>query len=87
MISSERDLRWISPREKPKEMDDLVKLHRFKLNYFLIVFFNLNPIRSFFLGLKVDTLWKEHMRDPDGSVMFNKDIISHFVLRLVYCRS
>ncbi|KAF2597770.1 hypothetical protein F2Q68_00008468 [Brassica cretica] len=35
----------------------------------------------------VDTLWKEHMRDPDASVMFNKDIISHFVLRLVYCRS
>ncbi|KAF8100031.1 hypothetical protein N665_0232s0006 [Sinapis alba] len=35
----------------------------------------------------VDTLWKEHMRDPDVSVMFNKDIISHFVLRLVYCRS
>ncbi|XP_018468046.1 probable DNA primase large subunit isoform X2 [Raphanus sativus] len=27
------------------------------------------------------------MRDPDGSVMLNKDIISHFVLRLVYCRS
>ncbi|KAG2312704.1 hypothetical protein Bca52824_024261 [Brassica carinata] len=35
----------------------------------------------------VDTLWKEHMRDPDASVMSNKDIISHFVLRLVYCRS
>ncbi|KAF8048562.1 hypothetical protein N665_2476s0003 [Sinapis alba] len=32
----------------------------------------------------VDTLWKEHMRHSE---MFNKDIISHFVLRLVYCRS
>ncbi|CAH8383086.1 unnamed protein product [Eruca vesicaria subsp. sativa] len=35
----------------------------------------------------VDTLWRDHMRDPDASVMLNKDIISHFVLRLVYCRS
>ncbi|XP_010511656.1 PREDICTED: probable DNA primase large subunit isoform X1 [Camelina sativa] len=35
----------------------------------------------------VDTLWKEHMRLPDVSEMINKDIISHFVLRLVYCRS
>ncbi|ESQ28579.1 hypothetical protein EUTSA_v10018528mg [Eutrema salsugineum] len=35
----------------------------------------------------VDSLWKEHMRHSDVSEMFNKDIISHFVLRLVYCRS
>ncbi|KAJ0256166.1 DNA primase large subunit [Hirschfeldia incana] len=35
----------------------------------------------------VDALWKEHMRHSDASEMYNKDIISHFVLRLVYCRS
>ncbi|KFK41135.1 hypothetical protein AALP_AA2G090500 [Arabis alpina] len=35
----------------------------------------------------VDSLWKEHMRHSDVSEMLNKDIISHFVLRLVYCRS
>ncbi|CAA7014979.1 unnamed protein product [Microthlaspi erraticum] len=35
----------------------------------------------------VSTLWKEHMRHSDVSEMLNKDIISHFVLRLVYCRS
>ncbi|CAH2065867.1 unnamed protein product [Thlaspi arvense] len=35
----------------------------------------------------VDNSWKEHMTVPDVSEMFNKDIISHFVLRLVYCRS
>ncbi|VVA94361.1 unnamed protein product [Arabis nemorensis] len=35
----------------------------------------------------VDRLWKEHMRHSDVLEMMNKDIISHFVLRLVYCRS
>lgn len=35
----------------------------------------------------VETLWKEHMRLSNVSEMINKDIISHFVLRLVYCRS
>ncbi|CAG7903843.1 unnamed protein product [Brassica rapa] len=35
----------------------------------------------------VDALWKEHMRHSDASEMLNKDIISHFVIRLVYCRS
>ncbi|CAN8243766.1 unnamed protein product [Cochlearia groenlandica] len=35
----------------------------------------------------VDNLWKEHMRHSDAYEMVNKDIISHFVLRLVYCRS
>lgn len=33
----------------------------------------------------VDALWKEHMRHSE--MLNNKDIISHFVLRLVYCRS
>ncbi|KAL1207595.1 putative DNA primase large subunit [Cardamine amara subsp. amara] len=35
----------------------------------------------------VGDLWKENMRLSDVSEMINKDIISHFVLRLVYCRS
>ncbi|KAJ0487931.1 putative DNA primase large subunit, eukaryotic/archaeal [Helianthus annuus] len=35
----------------------------------------------------VTDLWKAHMRHPQASEVNNKDIISHFVLRLVYCRS
>ncbi|KAK6930791.1 hypothetical protein RJ641_002584, partial [Dillenia turbinata] len=32
-------------------------------------------------------LWSANMRHPDPSEVINKDIISHFVLRLVYCRT
>ncbi|GLT86719.1 hypothetical protein SLE2022_048400 [Rubroshorea leprosula] len=32
-------------------------------------------------------LWKANMRHPLASEIVNKDIISHFVLRLVYCRT
>ncbi|XP_059446968.1 probable DNA primase large subunit isoform X2 [Corylus avellana] len=32
-------------------------------------------------------LWKANMRHPEASEVVNKDIISHFVLRLVYCRT
>ncbi|CAD6270492.1 unnamed protein product [Miscanthus lutarioriparius] len=32
-------------------------------------------------------LWKTHMRHQDPAETLNKDIISHFVLRLVYCRT
>ncbi|KAJ8439129.1 hypothetical protein Cgig2_027055 [Carnegiea gigantea] len=35
----------------------------------------------------VNELWKAHMRHPQASEAINKDIISHFVLRLVYCRT
>ncbi|KAM7261102.1 hypothetical protein ACFE04_026577 [Oxalis oulophora] len=35
----------------------------------------------------VSKLWKENMRTLQPSDSFNKDIISHFVLRLVYCRT
>ncbi|KAL2903866.1 putative DNA primase large subunit, partial [Bienertia sinuspersici] len=35
----------------------------------------------------VDDLWRLHMRHPQASEVINKDIISHFVLRLVYCRT
>ncbi|KAJ0817291.1 putative DNA primase large subunit, eukaryotic/archaeal [Helianthus annuus] len=35
----------------------------------------------------VADLSKAHMRHPQASEVNNKDIISHFVLRLVYCRS
>ncbi|KAL2510360.1 putative DNA primase large subunit [Forsythia ovata] len=34
----------------------------------------------------VGDLWKVNMMHPDASEVVNKDIISHFVLRLVYCR-
>ncbi|KAL2484423.1 putative DNA primase large subunit [Abeliophyllum distichum] len=34
----------------------------------------------------VKDLWKVNMMHPDASEVVNKDIISHFVLRLVYCR-
>ncbi|CAI9761698.1 unnamed protein product [Fraxinus pennsylvanica] len=34
----------------------------------------------------VDDLWKANMMHPKASEVVNKDIISHFVLRLVYCR-
>ncbi|RXH71610.1 hypothetical protein DVH24_025111 [Malus domestica] len=32
-------------------------------------------------------LWKTNMRHPQASEVVNKDIISHFVLQLVYCRT
>ncbi|KAJ0568404.1 hypothetical protein HanPI659440_Chr06g0249651 [Helianthus annuus] len=35
----------------------------------------------------VTDLLKAHMRHPHASEVNNKDIIFHFVLRLVYCRS
>lgn len=35
----------------------------------------------------VSGLWKENMRHPQASEVINKDIVSHFVLRLVYCRT
>nr|CAB3457853.1 unnamed protein product [Digitaria exilis] len=35
----------------------------------------------------VSELWKTHMRHQDPAETLNKDIISHFVLRLVYCRT
>ncbi|KAG6499588.1 hypothetical protein ZIOFF_039378 [Zingiber officinale] len=34
----------------------------------------------------VTELWRAHMRHQDPSEVMNKDIISHFVLRLAYCR-
>ncbi|XP_062110777.1 probable DNA primase large subunit [Humulus lupulus] len=34
-----------------------------------------------------DELWRANMRHPQPSENMNKDIISHFVLRLVYCRT
>ncbi|KAL8152170.1 hypothetical protein V2J09_009930 [Rumex salicifolius] len=35
----------------------------------------------------VEDLWKAHMRRPHLSESIEKDVISHFVLRLVYCRT
>lgn len=35
----------------------------------------------------VNDLWKKHMRHHNASETLNKDVISHFVLRLVYCRT
>ncbi|XP_021899643.1 probable DNA primase large subunit [Carica papaya] len=35
----------------------------------------------------VSEMWKANMRHPQASEVVNKDIISHFVLRLVYCRT
>ncbi|CAD5179592.1 unnamed protein product [Musa acuminata subsp. malaccensis] len=35
----------------------------------------------------VSELWRAHMRLQDPSEEMNKDIVSHFVLRLVYCRT
>ncbi|KAK8960153.1 putative DNA primase large subunit [Platanthera guangdongensis] len=35
----------------------------------------------------VNELWKTSMRHPDATQLINKDLISHFVLRLVYCRT
>ncbi|KAF5939953.1 hypothetical protein HYC85_021120 [Camellia sinensis] len=35
----------------------------------------------------VRDLWKTIMSHPQASEVMNKDIISHFVLRLVYCRT
>ncbi|GAV86353.1 DNA_primase_lrg domain-containing protein [Cephalotus follicularis] len=35
----------------------------------------------------VGDLWKANMRHTDATEVVNKDIISHFVLRLVYCRT
>ncbi|XP_019704573.1 probable DNA primase large subunit [Elaeis guineensis] len=35
----------------------------------------------------VSELWRANMRHQDASEVTNKDMISHFVLRLVYCRT
>ncbi|KAF6148440.1 hypothetical protein GIB67_038795 [Kingdonia uniflora] len=35
----------------------------------------------------IHDLWETNMRHPITSEAYNKDIISHFVLRLVYCRT
>ncbi|KAE8730121.1 putative DNA primase large subunit [Hibiscus syriacus] len=35
----------------------------------------------------IANLWKENMRHPQANEEANKDVISHFVLRLVYCRT
>ncbi|KAI0524604.1 hypothetical protein KFK09_003981 [Dendrobium nobile] len=35
----------------------------------------------------VNELWRTNMRHPDVTQIINKDLISHFVLRLVYCRT
>uniref|UniRef100_A0A1D1Y442 Putative DNA primase large subunit n=1 Tax=Anthurium amnicola TaxID=1678845 RepID=A0A1D1Y442_9ARAE len=35
----------------------------------------------------VSELWRANMRHQDSNEVTNKDIISHFVLRLVYCRT
>eukprot|EP01018_Ginkgo_biloba_P022763 Gb_25310 [translate_table: standard] len=35
----------------------------------------------------VNELWRKYMRTPNVADLNNKDIISHFVLRLVYCRT
>ncbi|KAL5188054.1 putative DNA primase large subunit [Glycine soja] len=35
----------------------------------------------------VKDLWKVNMRHQEATQVLNKDIISHFVLRLVYCRT
>ncbi|XP_020591204.1 probable DNA primase large subunit [Phalaenopsis equestris] len=32
-------------------------------------------------------LWRTNMRHPDATQLINKDVVSHFVLRLVYCRT
>jgi hypothetical protein len=38
-------------------------------------------------GKQVNDLWRKHMRTPNAADAHNKDMISHFVLRLVYCRT
>ncbi|MQL80643.1 hypothetical protein Taro_013116 [Colocasia esculenta] len=35
----------------------------------------------------VSELWRTNMRHQDANEVMNKDVISHFVLRLVYCRT
>jgi len=49
--------------------------------------FVLNRNALFCSALQVSELWKTHMRHQDPAETLNKDIISHFVLRLVYCRT
>ena len=75
----------LSRGKKPDEMEKLVELQ-------IEVHFSFN-LDSFSLYLmtcwiyKVSDLWKANMRHPQASEFVNKDIISHFVLRLVYCRT
>ncbi|KAB1207746.1 putative DNA primase large subunit [Morella rubra] len=46
-----------------------------------------NKPRNDSLMAQVSNIWKATMRHPEASEIVNKDIISHFVLRLVYCRT
>ncbi|CAL5398365.1 unnamed protein product [Camellia sinensis] len=39
------------------------------------------------MEILVRDMWKKNMSHPQASEVVNKDIISHFVLRLVYCRT
>ena len=49
--------------------------------------FCVNRNALFCSALQVSELWKTYMRHQDPAETLNKDIISHFVLRLVYCRT
>lgn len=39
------------------------------------------------LSVQVNDLWKVNMKHPKAVEVLDKDVISHFVLRLVYCRT
>lgn len=44
-------------------------------------------IFHFCCDVQVNDLWRKHMRMGDAAETTRKDIISHFVLRLAYCRT
>ena len=74
----------LSRGKKPDEMEKLVELWILVYLYYSFNSFSLYLMTCWIY--KVKDLWKANMTHPPASE-FNKDLISHFVLRLVYCRT
>lgn len=51
-----------------------------------IEFLVLNYLSNTCFYFKVVELWRSNMKHQDADETLRKDIISHFALRLVYCR-
>lgn len=85
----------MSRGKKPEEMENLVNKCIFQF-WFVGLSLMLDQKKIMLCGglfpcapplVQVKDLWKVNMRHQHASDVLNKDIVSHFVLRLVYCRT
>lgn len=77
----------LSRGKKTEEMEQLVNMIWFELSLFLSLQFLILVGSYQWDFLQAKDLWRANMGHPQASEVVNKDIISHFVLRLVYCRT